>query len=74
MTVAWFRHRPARVPAWVVDTGWAVAVAAAVTIAIRVAREPDSRPPDLLAYVLGWTIGWFAAVLLDRLLKTEPAA
>jgi class 3 adenylate cyclase len=63
MTVAWFRHRPARVPAWVVDTGWAVAVAVAVTIAIRVAREKDARPPDLLAYALGWTIG---ALLLGR--------
>ena len=63
MTVAWFRHRPARVPAWVVDTGWAVAVAVAVTIAIRVAREPDARPADLLAYALGWTIG---ALLLAR--------
>jgi class 3 adenylate cyclase len=47
----------------VIDAGWAVAVAVAVTIAIRVAREPGARPPDLLAYALGWTIG---AVLLAR--------
>src|SRR5215211_3506918 len=53
MTVAWFRHRPARVPAWVVDAGWAVVV----TIAIRAATEPGARPRDLLAYALGWTIG-----------------
>jgi hypothetical protein len=63
MTVAWFRHRPARVPAWVVDAGWAVAVAIAVTIAIRAANEPGARPRDLLAYALGWTIG---ALLLAR--------
>jgi class 3 adenylate cyclase len=63
MTVAWFRHRPARVPAWVVDAGWAVAVAIAVTIAIRAATEPGARPRDLLAYALGWTIG---ALLLAR--------
>jgi adenylate cyclase len=35
----------------------------AVTIAIRVAREPGARAPDLLAYALGWTIG---ALLLAR--------
>src|SRR5215218_3149244 len=63
MTVAWFRHRPARVPAWVVDGGWAVAVAIAVTIAIRATNEPGARPRDLLAYALGWTIG---ALLLAR--------
>jgi class 3 adenylate cyclase len=61
--MAWWRPRPGRVPAWVVDAGWAVAVAAAVTVAIRAAREPDSRPPDLLAYALGWAVG---AVLLVR--------
>jgi class 3 adenylate cyclase len=63
MTVAWLRHRPARVPAWVVDAGWAVVVAVAVTITIRTAQEPDTRPPDLLAYALGVTIG---ALLLAR--------
>jgi class 3 adenylate cyclase len=63
MSGAWFRHRPERVPAWVVDAGWAVTVAAAVTIAIRVAREPGARPPDLLAYALGWTT---AGLLLAR--------
>jgi class 3 adenylate cyclase len=40
-----------------------VAVAVAVTIAIRVAHEPGARAPDLLAYALGWTIG---ALLLAR--------
>ena len=40
-----------------------MAVAAAVTITIRVAREPGARAPDLLAYALGWTIG---ALLLAR--------
>jgi class 3 adenylate cyclase len=63
MSGAWLRRRPARVPAWVVDAGWAVAVAVAVTLAIRVAREPGARPPDLLAYALGWTT---AALLLVR--------
>jgi hypothetical protein len=50
MRVAWLRHRPARLPAWVVDAGGAVAVAVAVTIAIRTAQEPNARRPDLLAY------------------------
>jgi class 3 adenylate cyclase len=63
MSMASLRRGLARVPAWVVDAGWAVAVAVAVTIAIRVAREPGSRAPDLLAYALGWTIG---ALLLAR--------
>jgi len=63
MNRASFRQRLARVPAWVVDAGWAVAVAVAVTIAIRAAREPGTRAPDLLAYALGWTTG---AVLLAR--------
>jgi class 3 adenylate cyclase len=57
MSVAWLRQRPARVPTWVIDAGWAAAVAVAVTIAIRAAREPGARPPDLFAYVLGWTMG-----------------
>jgi class 3 adenylate cyclase len=63
MSMASLRQRLARVPAWVLDAGWAVAVAAAVTITIRVAREPGARAPDLLAYALGWTIG---ALLLAR--------
>ena len=63
MSVGWLRHRPMYVPAWAVDAGWAVAVAVAVTIAIRTAYEPNTRPPDLLAYALGWTI---AALLLAR--------
>jgi class 3 adenylate cyclase len=63
MSMASLRRGLVRVPAWVVDAGWAVAVAVAVTIAIRVAREPGARAPDLLAYALGWTIG---ALLLAR--------
>jgi len=63
MSMASLRRGLARVPAWVVDAGWAVAVAVVVTIAIRVAREPGARAPDLLAYALGWTIG---ALLLAR--------
>jgi class 3 adenylate cyclase len=63
MSGPWLGRRPARVPAWVVDAGWAVAVGVAVTLAIRVAREPGARPPDLLAYALGWTT---AALLLVR--------
>jgi class 3 adenylate cyclase len=57
------RQRQARVPGWVVDAGWAAAVAVVSTIAIRVAREPGARAPDLLAYALGWTV---AALLLAR--------
>src|SRR5215216_6167462 len=57
MTVAWFRLRPARVPAWVVDAGWAVAVAIAVTIAIRAGTEPGGGPRALLASGRGGRIG-----------------
>jgi hypothetical protein len=53
----------ARIPAWVVDAGLAAAVAVAGTLTIPVAPEPGARPPDLLAYALGWTTG---AVLLAR--------
>jgi class 3 adenylate cyclase len=63
MSMASLRQRLARVPAWAVDAGWAVAVAVAVTITIRVAQEPGARAADLLAYALGWTIG---ALLLAR--------
>jgi class 3 adenylate cyclase len=63
MSMASLRQRLARVPTWAVDAGWAVAVVVAVTITIRVAREPGARAPDLLAYALGWTIG---ALLLAR--------
>ena len=63
MSMAWMRRRPAHVPTWVIDAGWALAVAAAVTIAIRAAREPGTRRPDLLAYALGLTLG---ALLLAR--------
>ena len=54
---------PAYVPTWVIDAGWAVAVAVAVTMAIRAAQEPNTRRPDLFAYALGLTIG---ALLLAR--------
>jgi class 3 adenylate cyclase len=63
MSMRSLRQGLAHVPAWVVDAGWAVAVAVTATITIRVAREPGARAPDLLAYALGWTIG---AVLLAR--------
>jgi class 3 adenylate cyclase len=69
MSMASLRRGLARVPAWLVDAGWAVAVAAAVTIAIRAAQEPGARAPDLLAYALGWTIG---ALLLAR--RRSPLA
>lgn len=46
-----------------VDVGLAVVVAAANTVAISVASEPGSRPPDALAYALGIVIG---ALLLAR--------
>jgi class 3 adenylate cyclase len=63
MSMAWLRQRPAHVPTWVIDAGWALAVAIAVTIAIRAAREQGARRPDLLAYALGLTLG---ALLLAR--------
>jgi adenylate cyclase len=50
-------------PVWVIDAGWALMVGIALTIAIRVAREPGARAPDLVAYALGWTI---AVLLLVR--------
>ncbi len=57
------RQRLERVPPWTADVGLAAAVAVVVTIAIRVAREPDAQTPDLLAYALGWAI---AALVLVR--------
>ena len=63
MCVTWLRQRPAHVPTWVIDAGWAVAVAVTVTMAIRTAQEPNTRRPDLFAYALGVTIG---ALLLAR--------
>jgi class 3 adenylate cyclase len=63
MSVAWLRQRPAHVPTWAIDAGWAVAVAVVVTMAIRTAQEPNTRRPDLFAYALGLTIG---ALLLAR--------
>ena len=58
-----------------VDAGWAVAVALAVTVTIRTAQEPNTHRPDLLAYALGITIGalllarrrWPVGVLMGRL-------
>ncbi len=63
--VRWWRSRARSwsVPALVVDAGLATAVAVVVAIAIRVASEPDSRPPDAFAYLLAVVIG---AVLLVR--------
>jgi class 3 adenylate cyclase len=49
-------------PALAVDAGLAVAMAAAVTVAIAVSPGPG-RPPDALAYGLGWTI---AGLVLAR--------
>lgn len=46
-----------------IDIGLAALVAAATIIAISVATEPSSRPPDAVAYVLGGMIG---VVLLAR--------
>jgi signal transduction histidine kinase len=50
-------------PALLIDTGLALLVTIANVIAIGVASEPDSRPPNALAYVLGVAIG---AVALAR--------
>jgi class 3 adenylate cyclase len=61
--MAWLRQRSAHVPTWVIDAGWAVAVAVTDTMAIRTAQEPNTRRPDLFAYALGLTIG---ALLLAR--------
>src|SRR5215211_3861735 len=58
---SWVRSRT--VPVLLVDAALATAVAVVVAIAIRVAREPDSRPPDTFAYLLAVVIG---AVLLAR--------
>lgn len=46
-----------------VDIALVVAVTTATTIAISVASEPGSRPPDAIAYLLG---GMFGVVLLAR--------
>jgi len=61
----WWRSRVSSriVPALVVDAGLATAVTVVVAIAISVASEPDSRPPDAFAYLLAVVIG---AVLLAR--------
>jgi len=52
-----------RVPAVVVDACLAVAMAIAVTIAIRLARQEGAERPDAFAYALGLTI---AALVLVR--------
>jgi signal transduction histidine kinase len=51
-------------PALLIDSGLALLVAIANVIAISVATEPDSRPPNALAYALGIAIG--AASLARR--------
>lgn len=50
-------------PALLIDSSLALLVAIANVIAISVATEPDSRPPNALAYALGMAIG---AVALAR--------
>ena len=50
------RAKLERTPAPVVDAGLALAVALVVGIAIRVATEEDSRPPDVLAHLLGLAV------------------
>jgi signal transduction histidine kinase len=50
-------------PALLIDIGLALLVIAANIVAISVANEPDSRPPNALAYALGGAIG---AVALAR--------
>jgi class 3 adenylate cyclase len=64
-------RRLQHLPTPVADAGLAVALAAAITIAIRVSPEPGARP-EAAAYALGWTIAalvmvrrrWPLAVLL----------
>jgi len=51
-------------PALLIDIGLALLVTVANIIAISVASEPDSRPPNALAYALGVAIG--AAALARR--------
>jgi signal transduction histidine kinase len=65
MFVRWWRA----LPSTVVDVGVAGVVGAVVDIAIHVADEPDSRSPDLVAYLIGSAIG---AVLLAR--RQRPVA
>ena len=55
-------RRLQHLPTPVADAGLAVALAAAITIAIRVSPEPGARP-EAAAYALGWTI---AALVLVR--------
>jgi hypothetical protein len=56
------RHRLQHLPAPVIDTGLALAVAVVNTISIRVSPYPGDNP-DVLAYALGLTI---AALVLVR--------
>jgi signal transduction histidine kinase len=51
-------------PTLLIDSGLALLVTAANITAISVASEPDSRPPNALAYALGVAIG--AAALARR--------
>lgn len=55
----WWRQ----LPPTIVDAGVAAIVAAVVDVAIHVATEAGSRPPDIWAYLIGSAIG---AVLLAR--------
>ena len=52
MSVTAITERLRRLPAPVVDAGLGVAVAVASVAAVQVASEPDSRPPDALAYLI----------------------
>ncbi|MFL6140719.1 MAG: histidine kinase [Labedaea sp.] len=57
------------IPPSFVDVGLASLVAAVVDIAIHVANEPGERSPDLVAYLIGASVG---AVLLAR--RQQPLA
>ncbi len=65
MVVRWWNA----LPPTLVDVGVAGIVGAVVDIAIHIANEPNSRPPDLGAYLIGSAIG---AVLLAR--RQRPTA
>lgn len=54
MVEQWWRRPPVPILA---DAVLATAVAGAVVIAIQVADEPNSRPPDAVAYLLGVITG-----------------
>jgi hypothetical protein len=57
------RARLQNLPAPVIDAVLAAAVAGAMVLTVSVAEEEATRSPDLLAYLLGVTVG---ALLLAR--------